>query len=405
MDIQPAWTRNFQGLNGLRAFGALLVLTTHVGFESGAALNSPVSGLLSRMDLGVAIFFVISGFLLFRPHAAGWLTGTPRPRTRPYLWHRALRILPALWLAVGGAALLLEHPDEPSATYVRYATLTQIYGSGHGALGLTQMWSLATEAAFYLVLPSLAWALTRGAPSQRRLWMSMGLLLLLPLLGASWMAATAARGSGVAALWLPGYIGWFGLGMALALWRSARAVGQWRWSSLDLAARHPGTVWSLAGALYLLIVSPIAGPYALAPPTSGQAAVKSFVYGLLGALIVLPTIAARSSAEDPPGVTRLGGRTATFLGDISYGIFCYHLIVLGVIEEIMGYRIFTGGFLKLYLPTLAVTVIVATLSYYGVERPVMRWGRRGETRDHSSAAPLVPTGARTHTATATRTSH
>ena len=36
--------RRFPGLNGVRAFGALLVLTTHVGFESGAALNSSLNG-------------------------------------------------------------------------------------------------------------------------------------------------------------------------------------------------------------------------------------------------------------------------------------------------------------------------------------------------------------------------
>ena len=370
--------RRFPGLNGVRAFGALLVLTTHVGFESGAALNSSLNGVLSRMDVGVAIFFVISGFLLFRPHADAWLMEGYRPPTGRYLWHRALRILPALWIAIAGAALFLERPDEPLEDYLRHATLTQIYSPGHAAQGLTQMWSLATEAAFYLLLPALGWALTRMTPSVRHINAALGLLLLTPLAGAAWMAKTAALGSGMAAVWLPGYIGWFGLGMALALWRTARAARAEPSAVLDLAARHPGTVWGLAVALYLVAVSPVAGPYSLVPPTPGAAASKSIIYALLGALVVLPTVAARSTDEDPPAVQRMGGRTATFFGDISYGIFCYHLIVLGVIEGLLDYEIFTGGFFLLYVPTLAASVVVATVSFYVVERPLMRWGRRNE---------------------------
>jgi len=55
----PSIRTAFLGLNGIRAVGALLVLTTHVGFHSGAALNSTFNGLLSRMDVGVAIFWLL----------------------------------------------------------------------------------------------------------------------------------------------------------------------------------------------------------------------------------------------------------------------------------------------------------------------------------------------------------
>src|SRR6478609_3087232 len=120
----------FAGLNGIRALGALFVLTTHVGFHSGAALNSTFNGLLSRLDVGVAIFFVISGFLLFRPHMSGWLTSTPRPRTGRYFKHRALRILPALWVAVIAAAALLPQQSATLVAFVRHAALVQIYNAG-----------------------------------------------------------------------------------------------------------------------------------------------------------------------------------------------------------------------------------------------------------------------------------
>ena len=82
-------------LDALRAVGAAAVIGTHVGFSTGAISRFEWGGLLARLDVGVAIFFVLSGFLLFRPFAAAVATGADRPSVRRYLWRRALRILPA----------------------------------------------------------------------------------------------------------------------------------------------------------------------------------------------------------------------------------------------------------------------------------------------------------------------
>ncbi|MEO7422607.1 MAG: acyltransferase [Ornithinibacter sp.] len=397
----PPLRRDFPSINGIRAIGALFVLTTHVGFHSGASLNSTFNGVLSRLDAGVAIFFVISGFLLFRPHTIAWLRGTRGPDTKRYLWHRVLRIMPALWLAVLGASLLLNQTDTSFGTYLRHATLTQIYTPGNEAQGLTQMWSLATEVAFYIVLPLIAWVLTRGRPDRRGVHRRLALLCTLPVVGAGWMALSAAH-PGVRALWLPGYVGWFGLGMALALWQAARSVGVLEKTWIDDLVPQPWSLWGLALALYLVLVSPIAGPYSLAQATTGEAAVKSFLYGVFALLVVFPAAAGPSTPEDTDAVRLLGGRAWTFMGNISYGIFCYHLIVLGVLEQIVGYTIFTGGFFTLLLSTLAGTVVVASGSYYLVERPIMRRGRRAESPGGSGRGR--PPAVSRATATATRIS-
>lgn len=383
----------FPGFNGLRAVGALFVVTTHVGFHSGASLNTEWRGLLSRMDSGVAIFFVLSGFLLFRPHVAAWIGGRPRPRLGRYLRHRALRILPALWLAVLGSALLLDQRGVPVLSYLRTATLTQIYTSGNEAQGLTQMWSLATEVAFYLLLPLTAAALTQGRTSPRAVVLRLAVLLATPLLGAAWMAFAAAAGRPLLAVWLPGFVGWFGVGMALALWQCAREAGLMRQGRFDLLARHASTTWAVAAALFLVAASPVAGPYSLTPPTAFEAATKSLVFAAFAFLVVLPATAADGAV--PREVRPLGGRVATWLGDISYGVFCYHLIVLGVLEQAIDYTIFTGGFFRLWVPTVAITLVVASASYYLVERPIMKRGNRGRP------APVEP---QTAVATATSTS-
>ena len=85
----------FPHVDALRAVGALAVLTTHVGFWSASyQRDGTVGALIARLDVGVALFFVLSGFLLSRGWLVRALAGRPAPATGHYLWKRALRILP-----------------------------------------------------------------------------------------------------------------------------------------------------------------------------------------------------------------------------------------------------------------------------------------------------------------------
>lgn len=374
-EAQGKSSGRFSTMDGVRAVGALMVLTTHVGFGSGAALNSAFNGVLSRMDSGVAIFFVISGFLLFLPHVTAWATGGQRPAVGPYAWHRILRIVPALWLAVAASALFLQHNRQGVAPYIRHATFTQIYSTGNETYGLTQMWSLSTEVAFYAALPVLGWATTRGVATTRGFKVRIAVLSLTPILGATWMGVSAARGQALWALWLPGFVGWFGMGMLLAVWFVGRRHGFIETTWVDTLAERRWTAWGLAAAVYLVATSPVAGPYRLVPATPGEAVTKNLLYAFIGLLIVMPSTVLGTPAATG-SAAHLARKVGTFLGEISYGIFCYHLIVLGLVERRLDYVSFTGGFWRLWIPTVVITVVVATLSFYFFERPIMRRGRR-----------------------------
>lgn len=372
----------FAALDGLRAIGALAVLTTHVGFHTGTSLNGPLAGLLARLDVGVAIFFAISGFLLYRPHAAAWFDGTEPPRLLPYLRNRALRILPALWIAVLLSALLVPHKNGVTwATYLQHATLTQIYFDSPPADGLTQMWSLATEVAFYLLLPALARVLAGSSrPTRRTVAGRIAVLAALAALGPLWMAGVNATGHPQAGLWLPGYLGWFAVGMGFALWQVARSRGQLTTPTLDTLAQIPGTVWTAAAALLLIATTPIAGPYNLSAPTPAQALMKSLLYTAVAACALFPALTPTTRSA-----RLLGGRAGHVAGNISYGVFAYHLIVLSLIEQLTGYTLFSGRFVPIFASTLFISVVVAVASYYGVERPIMRRGRRDSRYDVSPA--------------------
>lgn len=385
----PVPRSRFPGLDGLRAIGALAVLSTHVGFASGDALNGPFSGALARLDAGVAIFFVISGFLLYRPHLVALAAARARPATGTYLWHRALRILPALWIATALAGLVLTHDKRVDlGLYLRHATLIHIYFANHQIDGLSQMWSLATEGAFYLVLPALAWVLSRLGFSRRRdVHRQLLVLAAFGVAGPTWMAVVAASGHPSGGLWLPGYLGWFGAGMALAVWQVARSQGLLPDRFPGSLAGSPGTVWAGALAVFALATSPLAGPYGLSPASPGQAATKSLLYAVFALLVVFPAVASRGGSAEPRAVRALGGRAGHFLGDISYGVFAYHVVVLGVVERLIGHVPFSGRLAPLFWLTLSISLVLATLSYHLVERPVMRRGRRDRRYDVSPPPP------------------
>ena len=85
-------------LTGLRGVAALMVLLTHVSFQTAYSIDAGMAGRVgSRLEAGVAVFFVLSAFLLYRPWSRALLLDDPRPRTGRYLWRRAVRVLPAYW--------------------------------------------------------------------------------------------------------------------------------------------------------------------------------------------------------------------------------------------------------------------------------------------------------------------
>lgn len=377
MESQPPRSKHhgpvqrFVALDGLRAVGALAVVLTHVGFQSGHSLQGPFSGFLARLDIGVALFFVVSGFLLFRPHVVAHLESRSRPGVRRYLRNRAVRILPVLWVAVLAAWILLG--EGSPWQYLAHAVLIQIYIPDHFLQGLTQMWSLATEVAFYLLLPAFAALVCRG--DHGRAWLTRLSVVLgsMVIVGPAWMFLTTALGYSLPRLWLPGFIGWFALGMFFAAWSAASERGIVKDAWMAAAGRYPGTCWALAAAMFALVTTPLGGPLALSEPTPGAAATKNLLYGLIGALIVLPCVPRQSA---PPTVLRhLSGRVGQRLGEISYGLFAYHVVVLALVERYVGLTFLDGRFLVRLALTLLVTLPLAALSYHLMERPLMNWAR------------------------------
>lgn len=349
-------------LEGLRAFAALGVLVTHVAFQTGATSEPVLGRVLGRFDMAVAVFFALSGFLLWRPHATAARGIAPAPSVLHYFAHRAARILPAYWLVVIAVLALLPHAAGDWRVLVANLGLVQVFVPLTLTEGLTQMWSLSVEVAFYVALPflALACAWLRAARARWR----VPLLLAVGLCCLGWAFVPIPTPDGIHSdSWLPGYLPWFIAGMVLAECAVAPAPGLVR-----LANRR---LWMTAVALlaFGLSATDLAGPEGLTRPEPWQYAVKI----VLGAVIGFALLAPLTLAPDGRRHRVLEHPFVLTLGRWSYGIFIWHLAVLAVVFPVFGIVPFTGEFVMVLVLTVALTIPVASASYALVEDPVRRW--------------------------------
>lgn len=344
-------------LTGIRAVAALLVVLTHAAYTTGKYPQGFAGLVYSRMEIGVPIFFVLSGFLLFRPWVQAAARGGPPPSVRRYAWHRVRRIMPAYAVTVVAAYLVYHfrtagpNPGHTWEGLFRNLTLTQIYTDDYLYSflhqGLTQMWSLAVEAAFYVVLPALAYVLL--VVLCRRAWRPGVLLVGLALFAAVsplwlWLVHSVDWLPDGARLWLPTYLVWFVGGMLLAVLQAMR-VRVYALAAIPLAV-----------ICYLIASTPIAGEPTTSPHALRDAVVKTAFYAVIATLTVAPL----ALGDRGLYAKVLASRPMVFLGEISYEIFLIHLVTMEVVMvEILRYPIYTGSMLWLFVGTLVVTVPLA----------------------------------------------
>jgi peptidoglycan/LPS O-acetylase OafA/YrhL len=385
---------SFPALDGVRALAVMAVVATHAAYWTYRYGRGTGAGMLARLDCGVALFFVLSGFLLSRPWLVAAATGTRGPAIRVYLWRRALRILPVYWVAVVLAFFVLhDNKSVTSDDWLRHAGFLQIYRFGWMRAGLTQTWSLCTEIAFYALLPILAVAAAIWA--RRSGWHPLGLLagcgvgVAVTIGWYVWIHQNGWSAFTPANFWLPGYLSWFAGGIAMAIVQvhlSTRTVtADSRWRLADHLGASAGSCWLMALALFVVAATPIAGPRAAGLIDTGEAITRNVLYLGVAMLVVWPAVfGPRTWAQ-----AVFGNRPMRWLGERSYSIFLLHLVILEGAMNVLGYRLFTGSATAVFALTMLGSVALAALTFRFVEQPAMalRVLVRGRPHVASSTAP------------------
>jgi peptidoglycan/LPS O-acetylase OafA/YrhL len=390
--------RHFAGFNGLRAIAAVTVLLIHTAFISGFTFQSSLGIYTARLEIGVSVFFLISGFLLYRPFAISHLTGRSAPNTKRFWERRLLRIVPAYWLALTLLTYVF-HVDtlDPGIRQVAiHYFFLQIYFPTSATMGIGQAWSLCTEMSFYLALPFIALVIGARRKNQksqksqmRRELIAMAVLYLISVGFRWWLSgfpvsklvnghqelicephcSSSAPLSMVMQLWLPARIDLFALGMLLAV------LSAW-WTERDtepawLSNRStPWLSWAAAAAVFWC-VSHLGLPI---DPTvllsTGKEMEEQALYGLFALLLLLPAV---FGPEDRSLIRRfLRCWPVASIGAVSYGIYLWHQGVAIKFLSAAGYSLFQVKFWVLSLAVFAITTVVASISYFALEKPMLR---------------------------------
>jgi peptidoglycan/LPS O-acetylase OafA/YrhL len=367
--------RRLLPLDGLRGVAAVAIVIHHAWMFSAHGMTL-ADRALDELRLGVTLFFVLSGYLLYGPFVAAALDGRRQPSRSRYALKRAARILPAYWLVLAGAFALTTAVHHPMRVEAAQLPLFFVFAQNQVEAVRGQLdpplWSLAVEASFYVLLPVMAIAVARLGRDRR------AQLLLVAALGAAGLLCCAL---GTALAWprtvtdsLLTTLPLFACGMAVAVATHGRSLGARTGTLLALA----GLPLILAGATVESAAGLQAG--ALRFLVSDFPAAAGFAF-VVAALVATP-LRARPLLAAP----------VLFAGTISYGLYLWHF---PVIYGLHAAHLWPAPPIPAMALTLALTFVPATVSWFALERPVLRWAhQRRRPASASSASPLRPDSRR-----------
>jgi peptidoglycan/LPS O-acetylase OafA/YrhL len=373
------------GLDVLRGVAAVGVLVTHVSFVTGVVnperIGSSVRDVLPRLDVGVWIFFVLSGLLVGRPFVRAMIWGAERPDTGRYLLRRAVRVFPLYWVVLGVTLLTDGKPLPGAGQFAADALLVHIYKPSWAIGPITQSWTLCTEISFYALMPLFALAMIRWF-RRSRIDDPMQRARRLALVLVGWFVIAVVYRAGVISLthtfdftkpgvdvrgayltWLPNFLDVFGIGVGLALWLETRRVPKvLPWARISAY---------VIGAVALWIASTQLGlPPVFTGFDGGQTFGRHLLFLVCATCLVAPS--ALATAGPAPRLSRGVVRTATIVALGSYGIYLWHQWVTEHWFSWRGLADFRTPFPTTFLVVLVGASALALVTYHLVERPAQR---------------------------------
>jgi peptidoglycan/LPS O-acetylase OafA/YrhL len=376
----------------LRALAATMVLGYHALYASALATGGPqarhmspgnlmgaaygrIPGAVgSHLNVGVYIFFALTGYFVGGRYVRSWMSGRPAPDARRYLSRRLRRIVPAFWLFAAISILVMRPADTTVGDLASVFGFVQNWHVSWTRTAISQAWTLDIEMAFYLALPLLAWLL--AAPLRGRPVRPATMVAVIALVGAVSLAAT------------PGYPS------ILDQWSMSLPCVLWAFTpGLALAALEPALAPRVRGrrgrllSIAVLAVAIVAFA-ALTQISIGRTVAHCFVLTVFsGSVVGAPLLWQWATGGAPRWLTT---RPANALGRWSYGIYLCHFVLSIKLVELAPAAASAKENLLVTGPlTLAASVAVAAVSWRFFERPILEW------RSAPRVAPTAELSTRT----------
>jgi peptidoglycan/LPS O-acetylase OafA/YrhL len=379
LDSPLAGSRRIPQLDGLRGVAIAMVVVFHYSWaEVGVPPRFP-GPLASALDLGwagVDLFFVLSGFLI----GGILLDARESPNYfRVFYRRRVCRIFPA-YFAFLIVFLLAAHftrsPEvqrlfTPAIPWPAVATFTQNFWMAihnqEGAVALNPTWSLAVEEQFYLTLPAIIYFVKPRSLMK----VLAGGIVLAPLIRMALLAANPRLDMSAVILFpcrmdplLFGVVTAYFLRQPGA-WEFVRGHRRQLWTSIEL----------LTGVCALFLFSPsrFSTPMILVG------------YDCLGLLFTATLVAA---LVDEAFARFLQVKWLMSLGTISYCVYLIHELVFGLTYDLLKDHTRSWGITAIL--ALALTIVIASLSWEYFEKPLVRLGHRERYEPAVSLLSRVP---------------
>ena len=349
-DRSPAPRPRIAPLDGLRTLAIAMVVLYHFhipGFRGGF--------------VGVNVFFVLSGYLittlLLRERSTTGRIGLPA-----FWLRRLLRLYPALlvmvlagaliWQSVGDGGASLDFPSSAAIVLTYTGNLARAYA--HISQGIfAPTWSLGMEEQFYLIWPPILALLLFVGTRRRVLMIGMSALVLGSSVASMLLYRSPGGTSSPDIYFSPALnVGPLMVGCLLALSLTSERVRARLSGGL-------GVVCSVLGLAGILIIQ-----FTLDDSWKQQVLVVGIELPLIAGMTVRSSAIASVFAWRP---------IAWFGRNVSYSLYLWHVLALTVVTW------FIDGVAGKVI-AISVAILVAVMSHFLVERPVLRLKDRLESR-------------------------
>ena len=380
------------GADGLRAIACLLVVWHHTAQKLNPEGASPIVQALHflgmRGEVGVSLFFVLSGCLLSMPFWMSFVQKREFPSIRRYAANRAARIAPAFWLNLILCTILAVTVFDLEFSWQRLLSAmffvnSYKYETFFPAELNGPLWSIGLEVSCYLLLPIVLFFLIKVARSTTQAIAGLGvtilsLQLLNPLFIQLFMTDNEQKG------WEFGMVG--GAKLWLPYWNIGSFFSQFLIGSLAaLVIVHLRAKQMPTKRVYdflFMISSSLAVGLVISRLTPGapdaftqQPYVSPFFALLMAAALVF-------ASQSVYVAGFLDNRLFAWLAKLSFGIYLWHVVVIEVIARQFvpgyGYAGLTdvGQWVSLSALVLLVSIAIAAASWKWFEAPILSAVRR-----------------------------
>lgn len=399
------------GADFVRAAACLIVVGHHLSQRMDYSVRlGPMEWMRVFVQMGgfgVAMFFVLSGFLLSRPFWQALDRGEAMPSLRTYALRRGARILPGFWLAttVTFIVTITVFGNTPTAALIgRYAAGMLLVADWHWLTLFPveingPLWSISFEVTSYVLLP-LGFMALFALPAKviagwgwRFVWLAVivAALMLHVLFTRLFPTDLHGRGweyglIGGAKVWMPD----FNPFSFFAMFAVGALVGG---AQVRLARMRGATFDALALAALVTVIG-LLGWQSTQDNTESHGFLEiPYVYPVfqlsVGALLALTPSSLWVGALLDNVVTR-------FVARISFGIYVWHYLILELVHRWWFPRLEQGemrsaaDFAEAGAVVLCISILMATVSYYAMEAPVIAWARGLERRPRAAVPTLSP---------------